>query len=408
MPPQKENDSSLLEPIAVSKDGSESETSSPAPKDPSTRADKSKHVALDLPADHPSKAGWWRCGGMHINLNGMGINIYGALYLLLRVLPEEQIKMYTAFFLGCVACSALVGMRTMYCILILPTFMTSLVLCFTLDMNNLFDTSVVANIPVLQHLAHPATLFVISLALSITKINICMSVCLHRYAAHNAFKCGPVTSFFINALGCCAIQGGPIWWSSMHRCHHRHCEGPRDPHSPTISGIEKAFAFFELHQEVEEEFVPRHVEGPFNRFLDTWSWVVVWCELALAHHFFGLEGLFISFTSGWLCQSVTLWFNISNHPPQAVVLDKNGVQMECKASNADMKVFGRPKVWYLPIHVLDTLFPIYATFIMEGEHKHHHDNAMLAKRSSYDPAYWFFVKPLELAGLVWDVQCGEY
>jgi len=194
----------------------------------------------------------------------------------------------------------------------------------------------------------------------------------------------------------------------MHRCHHRHCEGPRDPHSPTISGIEKALAFFEVHVEVEEEFVPRHVEGPLNRLLDTWSWVVVSCELALAHHFFGLEGLFVSFTSGWLCQSVTLWFNISNHPPQAVVLDKYGVKVECKASNADMKVFGRPKVWYLPIHVLDTLFPIYATFIMEGEHKHHHDNAMLAKRSSYDPAYWFFVKPLELAGLIWDVQCGEY
>jgi hypothetical protein len=45
---------------------------------------------------------------------------------------------------------------------------------------------------------------------------------------------------------------------------------------------------------------------------------------------------------------------------------------------------------------------------MEMEHKHHHDNAMLAKRSWYDPAYWLFVKPLVVVGLVWDVQVGEF
>ena len=45
-----------------------------------------------------------------------------------------------------------------------------------------------------------------------TQVGVCMSVCLHRYASHGAFKCGPVTSFAIEWLGCLANQGGPIWW----------------------------------------------------------------------------------------------------------------------------------------------------------------------------------------------------
>jgi hypothetical protein len=365
----------------------------------------SGNAKLELGKDHPSNSGWWRCGGMHINLNGMGINIYGSLYFILRDLPTDQIKAYVAFLLGCVALSALGGMRTMYCILIVPTFMTSMVLSLTLDVNNLIDTSAIADIPVLNLLTHPASLLIPAFILSIAKVNICMSVCLHRYAAHNAFKCGPITAFFINALGCCAIQGGPLWWASQHRCHHRHCDVPGDPHSPMLSGIEKAFAFFEIHEGIVERFVPRHMESPLNRILDTWSWVVILIELAVAHHFFGLEGLFISYTSGWLCQSTTLWFNIVNHPPSIVAQNKNGDDIACKATDGKL---GGPGAYYLPYWILDFVHPVYALFVMEMEHKHHHDNAMLAKRSWYDPAYWLFVKPLEVVGLVWDVQVGEF
>ncbi len=170
-------------------------------------------------------------------------------------------------------------------------------------------------------------------------------------------------------------------------------------------GVEKAFAFFEIHPNVREEFVPRHLEGPINRILDTWSFLVVMLEFAIVHHFFGLEGLFISFTSGWMCQSITLWFNIVNHPTDEMKFNKNGQEILCKATDGAITP---PDSWYLPWHILHHLIPIFASVIMEAEHKHHHDHSTLAKRSWYDPAYWFFVKPLELAGLVWDVNVGEF
>jgi len=76
--------------------------------------------------------------------------------------------------------------------------------------------------------------------LLLVKEGFCMSVCLHRYAAHAAFKTHWATSLALGWLGCMAGQGGPIWWASKHRCHHKHCETPRDPHSPKMVGEVRA------------------------------------------------------------------------------------------------------------------------------------------------------------------------
>lgn len=324
------------------------------------------------------KLPWYRSGGLHITLNGMALNIFIPITHLARQLPGEWSTYYLYLTLFCIA-SSLITSRTIYCILIVPNYMVSLLLVLNLK--------------------HSALLLLISLALSMTKVNICMSVCLHRYAAHAAFRCGPVTNFLVCALGCLANQGGPIWWASQHRTHHKYCDVPRDPHSAVLVGKEKAFGFFHHNVEVVEEFAPVQLETTPLRILDTWSWLLVGGELYAAYYLFGDAGLFCSFTSGWLCQAITCWFNIVNHPPHE--------EKECKAADlSDGKQWLRS--WYLPFHILDTLHPLFGVFVMEGEHKHHHANAMLAKRSKNDVAYWGFVKPLEIMGLIWNVQCGEY
>ena len=74
------------------------------------------------------------------------------------------------------------------------------------------------------------------LTLIVGKVGL-MSVCLHRYAAHGAFKCGPVTNACLCFFGCLSNQGGPIWWGSKHRCHHSRCDKEDDPHSPAMAGV---------------------------------------------------------------------------------------------------------------------------------------------------------------------------
>jgi hypothetical protein len=91
----------------------------------------------------------------------------------------------------------------------------------------------------------------------------------------------------------------------------------RDPHSALQVGTEGAFAFFLERRGIEEEFAPRHNDNWYLRLVDTWSFLVPLMETIGAYCLFGKEGLFISYTSLWLCECITLWFNIANHPADA-------------------------------------------------------------------------------------------
>jgi fatty-acid desaturase len=189
-----------------------------------------------------------------------------------------------------------------------------------------------------------------------------------------------------------ANQGGPIWWASQHRAHHKYCDGEQDPHSAHQDGVEAAFSFFQVHNTVWEEFAPTHCDSFWLRLVDTWSFVAVTAEMSLAYYLFGPVGLFISFTSAWLCQSGTLWFNVANHPED---IDK-----PCKAADYRMK----PPVNYPAFLLLDLLYPLFATVVGESNHEHHHIHFALAKRGPYDLAYYTFVWPLEKLGVVWNVK----
>ena len=59
----------------------------------------------------------------------------------------------------------------------------------------------------------------------------------HRLLAHGSFKVGRVTQFTLALLGSLATQGGPLWWVSHHRNHHRYSDSAEDLHSPRNRGF---------------------------------------------------------------------------------------------------------------------------------------------------------------------------
>lgn len=59
----------------------------------------------------------------------------------------------------------------------------------------------------------------------------------HRLLAHGAFKAGRATQFTLALMGSLATQGGPLWWVSHHRNHHRYSDDPGDVHSPRQRGF---------------------------------------------------------------------------------------------------------------------------------------------------------------------------
>lgn len=329
---------------------------------------------------------WYNKGGIQgVSEIGMGVSVALTPILFVTSLApsEEEWSFagynFTQVFLA-VLCFNVVtaffvhGMRTLFCLACVPTYMTSLLIFSTLR-TPVVPTAIVIWLTVLW------------------RVGVCMSVCLHRYSAHAAFKCGPVVQLCVNLLGCSANQGGPIWWASQHRCHHKYCDVPRDPHSALMVGTERAFSFFLERVSVEEEFAPKHNDNWYLRIVDTWCFTVVWVELFIAYQLFGREGLFITYTSLWLCQTITLWFNVANHPANA--------PGTCKASSFR----AAPEEWYPVFQLLHLLYqPITGTILGENNHDDHHKHSMLAKRGEHDIAYYVSVFPLKMLGLVWDVK----
>jgi stearoyl-CoA desaturase (delta-9 desaturase) len=64
-----------------------------------------------------------------------------------------------------------------------------------------------------------------------------VTVALHRYFSHRAFKTSRWFQFLLGCAGCTALQKGPLWWAAHHRLHHRHSDTPDDPHSPVVDGF---------------------------------------------------------------------------------------------------------------------------------------------------------------------------
>lgn len=159
--------------------------------------------ALQQEIHHHNNRPWYAAGGMDVNMIGIGINISAPVIFLACDLTDDYRKLFLCFLL-CMYTAAALTSHTLYCIIVVPTFMSSLLLVLAVS----------------RH--HPAIVMTVTIILAIAKVNICMSVCLHRYASHAAFKCGPVAHLFLSVMACLANQGGPLWWASQHRCHHKY------------------------------------------------------------------------------------------------------------------------------------------------------------------------------------------
>ncbi|RXJ71751.1 acyl-CoA desaturase [Veronia nyctiphanis] len=57
----------------------------------------------------------------------------------------------------------------------------------------------------------------------------------HRYCAHRSFEASKWTKIVLLAMGSTAVQGPAIWWSAVHRKHHKYSDRPNDPHSIYIA-----------------------------------------------------------------------------------------------------------------------------------------------------------------------------
>lgn len=248
-------------------------------------------------------------------------------------------------------------------------------------------------------LPRPLVSIVAAFLLAGVKLGVCMSAVLHRWAGHAAFACSYPMAIILAILGCLATQGGPVWWGSKHRVHHAYCDRARDPHSPRLLGLIGAFAWFGKEDKfVDLAHVPPHLEGALLLLIDTYSFVPTLLELLLAYHYGGTTGLYISYVGGALCKAGSLWFNVTNHPPEQPT-DSRG----CAAvDDVDKGKLEPPNIFFALVQ--ECTWP-YTFLIGEAVHDHHHVFPALAHRpGGVDLPYFCFILPLEKLGLIWNVK----
>lgn len=211
-------------------------------------------------------------------------------------------------------------------------------------------------------------------------IGIAMSVCLHRYFAHSAFRTSRVFQFVLGVVACLAFQGDPLWWAVMHRRHHKHCDCPGDPHSSARQGVFYAVVGwmanpenYRLDADAFRTLDPtvRTPELHALRHLHPLCHVTA---CAFVEHFAGYAAMvYCLLLPMWLARFITLLFNHEFHQGRD---QGNG----CLSQNAAR--------WL-------------AIAVGESQHADHHAHPRRARRPELDPPWHVSIRWLQALGLVW-------
>jgi stearoyl-CoA desaturase (delta-9 desaturase) len=230
-------------------------------------------------------------------------------------------------------------------------------------------------------------------------VGCCMSISLHRYFAHGAFKTSRVGQFGLGLLGSMSLQGGVLWWAAKHLRHHKHCDEPNDPHSPTQSGSMYAWLGW-LYFETSHDwaYLPNRMLTPEMLFINLFflfpNMIVTLALVPLV----GKEwALFLCWVPGLFGALATTHFNVDYHPPR-----DDRVDGQCISIN---KESGDKGIGPIRLEWLAEIVPwMFEPLVGEAFHDDHHDFPRRAHRPGYDVPYALVLAPLARMGLIWDLQ----
>jgi stearoyl-CoA desaturase (Delta-9 desaturase) len=231
-------------------------------------------------------------------------------------------------------------------------------------------------------------------------VGIGMSMCLHRYFAHGAYKTSRFVQFLLAIVGALALQGGPLWWAGKHRRHHKHCDQPLDPHSPTQTSDGYAWLwwmYYETHH--DWAFIPKHLQTP-EVLLVNLLFIVPNTVLTLSLvPLVGKEwALFLCWVPACLGCLASTRFNVEYHPAP----EKPPKLGECLSVNKETgdKGIGPLRLEWLAVNAPFMFEPL----VGEAYHEDHHEFPRRAQRPGLDAPYFFILRPLEALGIIWDLQ----
>lgn len=218
------------------------------------------------------------------------------------------------------------------------------------------------------------------LPITLIFIGIPMSICLHRYFAHQAFATSRVFQTVLAIVATCAYQGGPLWWAVLHIRHHKNCDQKDDPHSISRDGFWYSFLGWTMNPanyHIDTTVLPAPLCTPEVRLVQNTHVLFPTLLCLLVHRSVGYAGMLWSvLVPMLLCRLITYLFNLEFHPV-------NTNTKQCKSID-DARVL--------------------AKIVGESCHDDHHKNPRRCRRPDWDLAYCATIGWMQPLGLVWDCR----
>jgi stearoyl-CoA desaturase (Delta-9 desaturase) len=106
-----------------------------------------------------------------------------------------------------------------------------------------------------------------------------ISMGYHRLHTHRSYNVPRWMEYFFAVCGTLTLEGGPIFWTAIHRIHHQKSDQPGDPHSPR-EGAWWSHVGWILVGETKHnnakllaKYAPDLAKDPFYLWLNDYHWV---------------------------------------------------------------------------------------------------------------------------------------
>jgi fatty-acid desaturase len=152
--------------------------------------------------------------------------------------------------------------------------------------------------------------------------NVGIGMCYHRLLTHRGYRVPKWLEYAMTVCATLALEGGPIFWVSLHRVHHQLSDHEGDPHTPHDGGwwahAGWIMAGESLHAQTAPlaRYVPDLTRDRFYVWLSKYHWIPIVVTGLTCLAVAGLPGLmwgiFLRTTIGlhatWLVNSAThMW-----------------------------------------------------------------------------------------------------
>jgi len=220
-----------------------------------------------------------------------------------------------------------------------------------------------------------------------------ITVGYHRLLAHHAFKTTSIIQRILVIAGALAAQGGPLFWVSTHRIHHKSTDQVGDPHNSQLG-------FWWSHMgwlldsnadfKIQPIFIPDLLEKRWLQWLDR-NFLLVQFTLALL--LFVITYLFAGIYSAF---AMLIWAI-----PLRIIAVLHSTWLTNSAAHLwGYRSFNTPdnstNCWWVALLTLG-----------EGWHNNHHAFPYSARhglqRWEWDPS-WYLILALQKIGVAWDVK----